>query len=166
MDTLAARFKLIVLPFLSISLLFLPFLQATDFDYCDNKGNYVVKVDGVDISPNPVISGKPATFTISASTGQAITGGKAVIDVYFFGIHIHQETHDLCEETSCPITVGNFVLSHNQVLPGFTPPLKKPPLGSYKLKMTLSGAGIKQLTCISFDFKISFGASESSVSDS
>ncbi|XP_012446715.1 uncharacterized protein LOC105770181 [Gossypium raimondii] len=160
MDTLAARFKLFVLPFLSISLLFLPFLQATDFDYCDNKGNYVVKVDGVDISPNPVISGKPATFTISASTGQAITGGKAVIDVYFFGFHIHQETHDLCEETSCPITVGNFVLSHNQVLPGFTPP------GSYKLKMTLSGAGIKQLTCISFDFKISFGASESSVSDS
>ncbi|XP_012448682.1 uncharacterized protein LOC105771837 [Gossypium raimondii] len=124
----------------------------------DNKGNYVVKVDGVDISPNPVISGKPATFTISAST--AITGGKVVIEVYFFGFHIHQETHDLCEETSCPITVGNFVLSHNQVLPGFTPP------GSYKLKMTLSGSGIKQLTCISFDFKISFGASESSVSDS
>ncbi|PPR99220.1 hypothetical protein GOBAR_AA21459 [Gossypium barbadense] len=141
MDTLTARFKLIVLPFLCICLLFLPFLQATDFDYCDNKGNYVVKVDGVDISPNPVISGKPATFTISASTrgpslasyeyifaGQAITGGKAEIDVYFFGFHIHQETHDLCEETSCPITVGNFVLSHNQVLPGFTPPLKKPPV--------------------------------------
>ncbi|TYG64724.1 hypothetical protein ES288_D06G131000v1 [Gossypium darwinii] len=91
---------------------------------------------------------------------QAITGGKAVIEVYFFGFHIHQETHDLCEETSCPITVGNFVLSHNQVLPGFTPP------GFYKLKMTLSGAGIKQFSCISFDFKISFGASESSVSDS
>ncbi|XP_016704285.2 putative phosphatidylglycerol/phosphatidylinositol transfer protein DDB_G0282179 [Gossypium hirsutum] len=126
----------------------------------NNKGNYVVKVDGVDISPNPVISGKPATFTISASTGQAITGGKAVIEVYFFGFHIHQETHDLCEETSCPITIGNFVLSYNQVLPGFTPP------GSYKLKMTLSGARIKQLTCISFDFKINFGASESSVSDS
>ncbi|TYH66577.1 hypothetical protein ES332_D06G133600v1, partial [Gossypium tomentosum] len=123
-----------------------------------NKGYYVVKVDGVDISPNPVISGKPATFTISAST--AITGGKAVIEVYFFGFHIHQETHDLCEETSCPITVGNFVLSHNQVLPGFTPP------GFYELKMTLSGAGIKQFSCISFDFKISFGASESSVSDS
>ena len=35
----------------------------------DNEANYVVKVDGVDISPNPVVRGKPATFTISASTG-------------------------------------------------------------------------------------------------
>ncbi|MBA0783248.1 hypothetical protein Gotri_000998 [Gossypium trilobum] len=40
MDTLAARFKLIVLPFLSISLLFFPFLQATDFDYC---GQFILK---------------------------------------------------------------------------------------------------------------------------
>ncbi|XWS73806.1 hypothetical protein CRYUN_Cryun02cG0160800 [Craigia yunnanensis] len=160
MDTVAAQFKLILLPLLSISLLFLPFLQATDFKYCDNEGNYVVKVDGVDISPNPVVRGKPATFTISASTGQAISGGKAVIDVSYFGIHIHQETHQLCEETPCPIAVGNFVLSHNQVLPGFTPP------GSYTLKMTLSGEGIPQLTCITFNFKIGFGASGSSVSDS
>ncbi|PPD80985.1 hypothetical protein GOBAR_DD22083 [Gossypium barbadense] len=53
---------------------------------------------------------------------------KRLIEVYFFGFHIHQETHDLCEETSCPVTVGNFVLSHNEVLPGFTPPLKKPPI--------------------------------------
>ncbi|XP_039041243.1 putative phosphatidylglycerol/phosphatidylinositol transfer protein DDB_G0282179 [Hibiscus syriacus] len=160
MDTLAARFKLILLPLLSISLFLLPFLQATDFNYCDKKGNYVVKVKGVDISPNPVARGKPATFSISASTDKAIIGGKAVIDVSYFGIHIHQETHDLCEETSCPVAVGNFVLSHNQVLPGFTPP------GSYTLKMTISGEGIQVLTCISFNFKIGFGASGSSISDS
>ncbi|GMI92278.1 hypothetical protein like AT3G11780 [Hibiscus trionum] len=155
METLAARFKLIVLLLLSFSLLFLPSLQATDFTYCDKKGNYAVKVKGVAISPNPVVRGQPATFAISASTGKAITGGKAVIDVSYFGIHIHQETHDLCEETSCPIAVGNFVLSHKQVLPGFTPP------GSYTLKMTISGEGIQELTCISFKFKIGFGASVS-----
>lgn len=55
--------------------------------------------------------------------GQAISGGKAVIDVSYFGIHVHQENHDLCEETPCPIEVGDFILSHNQVLPGFTPPV-------------------------------------------
>ncbi|XVE59690.1 hypothetical protein DITRI_Ditri05aG0066100 [Diplodiscus trichospermus] len=160
METIAAQFKLIPLPLLAISLLFLPFLQATDFKYCDNEGNYVVKVDGVNISPNPVVRGKPATFTISASTGQTISGGKAVIDVSYFGIHIRQETHQLCEETSCPIAVGKFVLSHKQVLPVFTPP------GSYTLKMTLSGEGISELTCITFNFKIGFGAFGSSVSDS
>ncbi|MBA0876663.1 hypothetical protein Goshw_016938 [Gossypium schwendimanii] len=233
MDTVATQLKLALL---AISLLLLPFLQATDFKYC-------------------VVSGKPATFSISASTGQAISGGKAVIDVSYFGFHIHQETHPLCEETSCPIAVGNFVLSHNQVLPGFTPPIlasavpspwpvvrvarngllnppfmaspkakpsqprdreekgrdsppcstlvtakvgsnaglrskqatidvtavvadaRRPgdqgseasggrrPKGSYKLKMTLTGEGILQLTCILFDFKIGFGASGFLISD-
>ncbi|KAK8491830.1 hypothetical protein V6N13_082468 [Hibiscus sabdariffa] len=156
METVALQFKL---PLLAVSLLFLPFLMATDFKYCDKEGNYVVKVSGIDISPNPVVRGKPATFTISASTGQAISGGEAIIDVSYFGVHIHRETHPLCEETSCPVAVGNFVLSHNQVLPGFTPP------GSYTLKMTLLGDGASQLTCISFDFKIGFGTSGSSVSD-
>ncbi|KAE8734814.1 MD-2-related lipid recognition domain-containing protein [Hibiscus syriacus] len=131
MDTLAARFKLIVLPRLSISLFLLPFLQATDFNYCDKKGNYVVKVKGVDISPNPWLEANqpPSPF-------------------------------QLLPETSCPVAVGNFVLSHNQVLPVFTPPR------SYTLKMTISGEGIQVLTCISFNFKIGFGAYGSSVSDS
>ncbi|XWS52772.1 hypothetical protein CRYUN_Cryun11dG0101000 [Craigia yunnanensis] len=92
--------------------------------------------------------------------GQAISDGKAVIDVKYFGVHIHQETHELCEETSCPIAVGDFVLSHNEALPGFTPP------GSYTLTMKLLGEGTPQLTCITFDFKIAFGASGSLVSDS
>ncbi|KAK8345186.1 hypothetical protein V6Z11_A07G131100 [Gossypium hirsutum] len=118
MDTVATQLKLALL---AISLLFLPFLQATNFKYCDNGGNYVVKVSGIDISPNLVVNGKPATFFISTSTGQAISRGKAVIDVSYFGFHIYQETHPLCEETSCPIAVGNFVLSHNQVLPRLTP---------------------------------------------
>ncbi|TYJ26515.1 hypothetical protein E1A91_A07G125300v1 [Gossypium mustelinum] len=156
MDTVATQLKLALL---AISLLFLPFLQATNFKYCDNGGNYVVKVNGIDISPNLVVNGKPATFFISTSTGQAISRGKAVIDVSYFGFHIYQETHPLCEETSCPIAVGNFVLSHNQVLPRLTPS------GSYTLKMTLTGDGIPQLTCISFNFKIGFSVSGFSISD-
>lgn len=36
----------------------------------DKKGNYAVKVQGVVISPNPVVSGQPATFNITASTGK------------------------------------------------------------------------------------------------
>ncbi|MBA0732509.1 hypothetical protein Gogos_016596 [Gossypium gossypioides] len=178
MDTVATQLKLALL---AISLLFLPFLQATDFKYCDNGGNYVVKVNGIDISPNPVVSGKPATFSISASTGQAISGGKAVIDVSYFGFHIHQETHPLCEETSCPIAVGNFVLSHIKfyldLLHRRAPRCRTRKAlqtlsseahlirGSYTLRMTLTSDGIPQLTCISFDFKIGFGASGFSISD-
>lgn len=56
-------------------------------------------------------------------SGEAISGGKLVIDVSYFGWHIHSETHDLCGETSCPVSIGHFVVSHSQVLPGFTPPV-------------------------------------------
>lgn len=60
---------------------------------------------------------------MSLFTAQAIPGGKVVIDVSFFGVHVHQETHDLCDELSCPVAEGDFVLSHTQTLPGFTPPV-------------------------------------------
>lgn len=37
--------------------------------HADKKQNYAVKVAGVDIVPDPVVRGKPATFKISASSG-------------------------------------------------------------------------------------------------
>ncbi|KAK7839080.1 uncharacterized protein LOC112040822 [Quercus suber] len=108
-----------------ISLVLVPSAQATptDVKYCDKKVDYPVKVSGVVVSPNPVVSGKPATFNISATTGKPISSGKVVIDVSYFGVHVHTENHDLSEEISCPIAAGNFVLSHSQTLPGFTPPV-------------------------------------------
>ncbi|GLT48640.1 hypothetical protein SLA2020_222510 [Shorea laevis] len=128
------KLKFTLWSFFALSLLLLPSLEATNVRYCDKKF-YPVKVQGVDISPDPVVSGNPATFTISASSDQAISGGKLVIDVSYFGVHVHTETHELCEEASCPIAVGDFVLSHSQTLPGFTPP------GSYTLKMKLEDEG-------------------------
>lgn len=46
-----------------------------------------------------------------------------MIEVSYFGWHIHSETHELCDETSCPVAVGDFVVEHSQVLPGYTPPV-------------------------------------------
>ncbi|XP_028756759.1 putative phosphatidylglycerol/phosphatidylinositol transfer protein DDB_G0282179 [Neltuma alba] len=132
-------------------------IQATLVHYCDKKGDYAVKVHGVDVSPNPVVRGKPATFKISAATGEAVHGGKLIIEVSYFGVHVHTETHDLCEEASCPVTAGNFVLAHTQTLPSFTPP------GSYVLKMTMEDEKNEQLTCITFNFKIGFGSSVSDI---
>ncbi|KAK4749906.1 hypothetical protein SAY87_027355 [Trapa incisa] len=134
-----------------------PLCLATDVSYCNKKIEYGVKVSGVEISPYPVARGKAATFSISASTAEAILGGKLVIDVSYFGWHIHSETHDLCAETSCPVTIGDFLVAHSQVLPGYTPP------GSYSLKMRMYDGNKKELTCIGFDFDIGLA---SSVADS
>ncbi|XP_013601771.1 PREDICTED: phosphatidylglycerol/phosphatidylinositol transfer protein-like [Brassica oleracea var. oleracea] len=87
------------------------------------NAEYEVKVKEVNIAPNPIARGEPATFTISANTWCGITGGKLVIEVTYFGWHIHSETHDLCSETSCPAETGDFLVAHSQVLPGYTPPV-------------------------------------------
>ncbi|PWZ15012.1 Phosphatidylglycerol/phosphatidylinositol transfer protein [Zea mays] len=124
---------------------------ATDVDYCSKK-EYPVKVSGVQIVPDPVEPGKPATFKISASTDKTIEKGKLVIDVKYFFFYVHSETRDICGEISCPAT-GDFVLSHEQTLPGFTPP------GSYTIYMKMVGDDDEELSCISFGFSIGFVAS-------
>jgi len=56
--------------------------------------------------------------------GEDISGGKVVIRVLYVGIPVHTETHDLCDETACPVAPGSFVLSHSQTLPSITPPVR------------------------------------------
>ncbi|KAH6762100.1 MD-2-related lipid recognition domain-containing protein / ML domain-containing protein [Perilla frutescens var. hirtella] len=133
-----------------------PLISATEtaVKYCNNKANYIVKVNGLDIDPYPISKNKNTTFTISATTAEPITGGKLVIDVTYFWFHVHSEDHDLCKKTSCPVAVGDFLVSHSQELPGITPP------GSYTLKMTMVDGNKKELTCINFDFSIGFIAEE------
>ncbi|XP_057954337.1 uncharacterized protein LOC131148566 [Malania oleifera] len=147
----SVRFKRTILLLFAASFL-LPLIQATDFKYCDKGADYAVKVQDIEISPNPVVAGQPATFNLSASTGESISGGRLVIQVSYVGIHVRTEKHNLCEETSCPISAGDFVISHTQNLPGFTPP------GSYTLKMKMEGKNSEELTCIAFNFKIGFGS--------
>ncbi|KAF5737398.1 putative phosphatidylglycerol/phosphatidylinositol transfer protein [Tripterygium wilfordii] len=79
---------------------------------------------------------------------EAISRGKLVIEVSYFGWHIHSETHNLCAETSCPVSIGDFVVYHSQLVPGYTPP------GSYSLKMKIYDGNKSELTCIAFDFAI------------
>ncbi|CAN6314970.1 unnamed protein product [Urochloa humidicola] len=124
---------------------------ATAVEYCKKGRDYPVKVSGVEVVPDPIVRGEPATFKISASTDKNITTGKLVIDVAYFIFHVHSETHNFCDETSCPAT-GEFVLASKQTLPSFTPP------GSYTFTMKLLGDSNEELTCISFGFSIGFVA--------
>ncbi|CAG7911849.1 putative phosphatidylglycerol/phosphatidylinositol transfer protein DDB_G0282179 [Brassica rapa] len=137
--------RIAILPLL---LVFSTIARATDVQYCEENAEYEVKVKEVNISPNPIARGEPATFTISATTGRGITGGKLVIEVTYFGWHIHSETHDLCSETTCPVETGDFLVAHSQVLPGYTPP------GSYSLQMKMLDSQKKELTCIKFSIDI------------
>lgn len=44
-------------------------IYLTEKIHADKKANYAVKVTNIEISPNPVVSGDPATFKISATSG-------------------------------------------------------------------------------------------------
>ncbi|KAM3339832.1 putative phosphatidylglycerol/phosphatidylinositol transfer protein DDB [Capsicum galapagoense] len=127
-------------------------------DNADKKANYVVKVCGVDITPYPVKRGKESTFSIAATTDDNISGGKLVIDVKYLFLHVHQETHDICKETSCPVS-GDFLLSHSQALPGIAPP------GSYALTMKILDESNQELSCITFGFSISLLAEPIPIAD-
>ncbi|WZZ92039.1 hypothetical protein YC2023_120618 [Brassica napus] len=143
--------RIAILPLL---LVFSTIVRATtDVQYCEENAEYEVKVKEVNISPNPIAQGEPATFTISATTGRGITGGKLVIEVTYFGWHIHSETHELCSETTCPVETGDFLVAHSQVLPGYTPPVSSI-RGSYSLQMKMLDAQKKELTCIKFSIDI------------
>ncbi|XWS52773.1 hypothetical protein CRYUN_Cryun11dG0101100 [Craigia yunnanensis] len=85
------------------------------------QGTTLFMYTNFEVSPDPMMVGRPATLTISASTSQPISDGKVVIDVSFLGLHVHTETSDLWEEVSCPVGADNFMLSHSQTLPVFTP---------------------------------------------
>ncbi|KAH0873029.1 hypothetical protein HID58_070391, partial [Brassica napus] len=63
-------------------------LDCQMFDYNDNE-EYEAKVQGIDISPYPTVRGEPATFSISANKDNVISRGKLVIEVSYFGWHIH-----------------------------------------------------------------------------
>ncbi|XP_071710380.1 uncharacterized protein [Rutidosis leptorrhynchoides] len=148
--------KLFIVFICSISLI----ADAIDVKYCKKNKDYDVKVSGVEITPYPIERGTETTFTISASTDTPISGGNLVIDVsyYFFGVY--SETSDLCTKTDCPVTTGDFAISHSQALPSVTPP------GSYTLTMKLQDADKKELTCISFDFSIGWYSSEAQIASS
>ncbi|KAM0846825.1 hypothetical protein ACQ4PT_055358 [Festuca glaucescens] len=134
----------------AVCTLLLPSVSAvTDFECCKKGKDYPVKVTGVEIVPDPVQPGKPATFKISASTDETITKGKLVVDVKYFFFNVYSETDDICTKTTCPAT-ADFELAHSQTLPSFTPP------GSYTITMKLLGENDKELSCISFGFSIGF----------
>ncbi|KAL0857734.1 hypothetical protein Bca101_062888 [Brassica carinata] len=131
------RFSLAISFFLFVSTI----VRATDVKYCDGKEEYEVKVQRIDISSYPIVRGEPATFSISVNTDNVISRGKLVI-----------ESHDLCDEIKCPVAIGDFLVTHSQMLAGYIPH------GSYSLKMKVDGHK-KELTCIKFSYNIGFGSS-------
>ncbi|KAK7276533.1 hypothetical protein RIF29_17674 [Crotalaria pallida] len=156
--------RLYLFSFLSISSFIILLLssshaQVQALKYCDKNADYSVKVSGVKILPNPVVRGEPFTFKIAAYTDEPIQSGDLIYEISFVGVEAPPAIfhHDLCEESSCPVSAGNFLLIHTELLPSYTPP------GTYNVKLTFKDQNDKQLSCIIFPFKIGAGSSVSAI---
>ncbi|CAM6091308.1 unnamed protein product [Calypogeia fissa] len=119
---------------------------TSSWSLCASK-TYPVKIEDVLISPDPVVAGQWATFTIPAVANEELSGGTVVVTVSFFGIKVHTEKDDLCSKSNCPIN-GEFTLNSQEFLPQYTPP------GSYKLKFQVLDSNGNELTCASIAFSI------------
>ncbi|WVZ60811.1 hypothetical protein U9M48_010787 [Paspalum notatum var. saurae] len=60
---------------------------ATTFEYCNKRRDYPVKVIDVEVVPDPVVRGQPATFNISAYTELM---GRSRLDANHQGMSMHQ----------------------------------------------------------------------------
>ncbi|GBG63063.1 hypothetical protein CBR_g36548 [Chara braunii] len=79
---------------------------------------------------------------------RVISGGFVTVNVYFHGILVHSEKDDLCDKTSCPVQIGDFVFRNKQDLPWFTPP------GPYMVKLTAYDRDATLLFCAEVKFRI------------
>eukprot|EP00244_Chara_vulgaris_P005397 TRINITY_DN2131_c0_g1_i1.p1 TRINITY_DN2131_c0_g1~~TRINITY_DN2131_c0_g1_i1.p1 ORF type:complete len:161 (-),score=20.45 TRINITY_DN2131_c0_g1_i1:745-1227(-) len=111
-----------------------------------------VTVKGVVMTPDPPVRGSGFAFDLPASSNREIAGGFVNVYVYFHGILVHSEKDDLCDKTSCPVHVGDFVFRNKQDLPWFTPP------GPYMVRLMAYDEDRESLFCAEIKFRIRFRA--------
>ncbi|KAG6596628.1 hypothetical protein SDJN03_09808, partial [Cucurbita argyrosperma subsp. sororia] len=127
---------------------FVPQFFATRVHLCDETAKYDIMVKGVEISPSPIVRGHPTNMTLNLIIGKPIIAGKMVVDILYFGWHVYSDSYDICVETSCPYTSGDFALAPFQTPLAFFVP------GSYHMQITIIDGHDNKLTCFGFDYEL------------
>ncbi|XP_023522645.1 uncharacterized protein LOC111786644 [Cucurbita pepo subsp. pepo] len=114
----------------------------------DETAKYDIMVKGVQISPSPIVRGRPINMTFNLIIGKPIIAGKMVVDIAYFGWHMYRDSHDICVETSCPYSFGDFALAPLQTPLAFFLP------GSYHMQITVVDGDDNKLACFGFDYEL------------
>ncbi|GBG67941.1 hypothetical protein CBR_g1060 [Chara braunii] len=122
-------------------------MGAATWGPCGEK-DVPVTVKGVVVTPDPPVRGSAFSFELPATSNRVITGGYVKVFVFFHGVPVHLEEDDLCEKTSCPVQIGDFVFRNAQDLPGVTPP------GPYMVKVSAFDENDEPLFCTKIRFMI------------
>eukprot|EP00244_Chara_vulgaris_P014817 TRINITY_DN953_c0_g1_i1.p1 TRINITY_DN953_c0_g1~~TRINITY_DN953_c0_g1_i1.p1 ORF type:complete len:140 (-),score=25.54 TRINITY_DN953_c0_g1_i1:302-721(-) len=122
-------------------------MAAATWSTCGEE-NVPVTVKDVVVTPDPPVRGNSFSFMLPATSNRVITGGYVKVFVFFHGVPVHLERDNLCEKTSCPVQIGDFVFRNVQELPGVTPP------GPYMVKLSAFDESGEQLFCTKVRFTI------------
>lgn len=124
-----------------VSLSFLPYVSSllpltrpvpgnSPVELCDLSARHSLRLDSVDITPNPPERGANLTITASGLLHTAVADGAYVDVVVNYGyIKLLTQTYDLCEELpnvdmTCPVAEGAYTLTKEVAIPGEVPPGK------------------------------------------
>lgn len=119
--------------------------------YCGSTDDNIVKIERVDISPNPPTPGCTLNITASGELLQDIEPGAYLNLVVKYGyIRLISETIDVCEnadkvDMKCPVKSGEMTLTKQVDLPKTIPP------GVYHVSADVYTKDDKHITCLKAD---------------
>lgn len=99
-------------------------------ELCDTDISMLLKIEYINIEPNPPLKGNNLTISASGNLSKTIEQGAYVdIDVKYGYIRLLKQTLDLCEQTTnveldCPIEEGKQTVIKEVALPNEIPPGK------------------------------------------
>ncbi len=127
-----------------ISLLFVivsVFAGDVKIKMCGNSNDHFQNVNIV-VNPNSLSAGDKFDVIVSGYLNEEITGGNADIHVKLDGIQIITDSKNICEQVSCPISLGDKTFTKSATVPSFLLP------GHYDGKVVITDQNGEEISCI------------------
>eukprot|EP00003_Mantamonas_plastica_P008405 TRINITY_DN1735_c0_g1_i3.p3 TRINITY_DN1735_c0_g1~~TRINITY_DN1735_c0_g1_i3.p3 ORF type:complete len:155 (+),score=45.07 TRINITY_DN1735_c0_g1_i3:44-466(+) len=126
------------------------FASADIWSFCGTSADHL-KIGSVQITPDPPQKGANITVAASGTLDEQVTGGSAVVKLYYSGIKILDHTYDLCTldpQIKCPFPQGTNTLKVSEMIPSDAPG------GHYTGSVNLNDQNNTEITCIKLDFHL------------
>jgi len=113
-----------------------------------DPNDFILKIDSIDLSPNPPIPGEKLLIKASGTTNQTIEEGAYVIlEVKWGYVRLIHQTADLCEQIAnvdmeCPVKDGKIEVLKEVDIPKEVPP------GTYNVHAEVFDKDDNPITCL------------------
>lgn len=132
-----------------LPLLLFSAVAAHDFKTCATDH---LRISAVDLSPDPVVAGKPLVVKIKGNPDQTVSGGKVILTVKALGIVITTLEFNTCTDlgVKCPVAAGTPISAQlTYPVPG-----EAPGGITATAEVNVKDQNNNELSCISLQIKI------------